>query len=47
MGSGTTVIAAIRERRHYIGIELNRTYFDIAQQRIRQELQQYTLPLDV
>lgn len=43
IGSGTTAIAAIRERRSYIGFELNREYFDKAQQRIREELQQPTL----
>jgi len=43
MGSGTTAIAALRERRSYIGFELNREYFDKAQQRIREELQQPTL----
>lgn len=43
IGSGTTAIAALRERRSYIGFELNREYFDKAQQRIREELQQPTL----
>lgn len=38
MGSGTTAIAAMRERRSYIGFELNREYFDKAQQRIKEEL---------
>lgn len=43
MGSGTTAIAALRERRHYIGFELNREYFDKAQQRIANEKQSPTL----
>jgi len=43
MGSGTTAIAAMRERRHYIGFELNREYFDKAQQRIAKEKQSPTL----
>lgn len=43
MGSGTTAIAALRERRHYIGFELNREYFDKAQQRIAKEKQSPTL----
>lgn len=47
MGSGTTAIAAIREHRHFLGFELNEEYFNIAQQRIRLELRQPTLPLDV
>ena len=34
MGSGTTAVAAIKEKRHYIGFELNKDYFDIAQRRI-------------
>jgi len=43
IGSGTTAIAAIREGRHFIGFELNKQYFDIAQKRIRLELSQPTL----
>lgn len=42
-GSGTTAIAAIREKRHYIGIELNEEYFNIAKKRIESELNQPTL----
>jgi site-specific DNA-methyltransferase (adenine-specific) len=40
MGSGTTAIAAIKEHRHFLGFELNKEYFDIAQRRIRLERQQ-------
>lgn len=43
MGSGTTLVAAIREKRHYIGIELNEEYFNIAKKRIENELNQPTL----
>lgn len=43
MGSGTTCIAAIRENRHYIGMELNLEYFKIAKNRIEQEKQQLKL----
>ena len=43
MGSATTAIACIKEKRHYIGFELNREYFDKAQQRIKRERQQPTL----
>ena len=43
MGSGTTAIACIREKRHFIGFELNKEYYDIAQKRIKKELQQPTL----
>ena len=34
IGSGTTAVAALMEKRHFIGFELNKEYFDIAQQRI-------------
>ena len=35
MGSGTTAIAAINTNRKYIGFEMDKTYFDIAQERIQ------------
>lgn len=35
MGSGTTAIAAINTNRKYIGFEMDKTYFDIAQKRIQ------------
>ena len=35
MGSGTTAIACINTNRHYIGFELDTTYFNIAQERIK------------
>ena len=37
VGSGTTAIAAIRENRHFIGMELNKEYYDIACERIKKE----------
>lgn len=37
MGSGTTAVAAIRERRHYIGFELDNKYYATAQERIAKE----------
>ena len=40
MGSGTTAIACIKERRHFIGFELNKEYYDKACERIRLEQQQ-------
>ena len=43
MGSGTTAIAAMREGRSYIGFELDKGYFDKAQERIAEELQNPTL----
>jgi site-specific DNA-methyltransferase (adenine-specific) len=36
MGSGTTGVAALMEGRRFIGIELDPSYFDIAQYRIEQ-----------
>ena len=43
MGSGTTAIACIREKRNYIGFELNKEYYDKACKRIKQEQVQLTL----
>jgi|GEM_PF-2652524 len=43
MGSGTTGVACIREGRHFIGIERDEKYFQIAVERIRRELQQERL----
>lgn len=43
IGSGTTAIAAIREKRHYIGFELDKTYYEKACKRIALEQQQLTL----
>ena len=43
MGSGTTAIACIKERRHFIGFELNKEYFDKACKRIDNERRQLTL----
>lgn len=33
----TTSIAAIKEKRHFIGMELNKEYYDIACERIKKE----------
>lgn len=43
MGSGTTAIAAIREKRNFIGFELDKEYYDKACKRIKQERAQLTL----
>lgn len=37
IGSGTTAIACIKEHRHFIGMELNKDYYDIACERIKKE----------
>jgi site-specific DNA-methyltransferase (adenine-specific) len=44
MGSGTTIIAAIRTGRKAIGIEIDERYFAIAVARIERELSQPRLP---
>ena len=36
-GSGTTAIAAMRNKRNFIGFELDEQYFEIAQKRILDE----------
>lgn len=43
MGSGSTIIAAIRENRQYIGIEKDEHYFEIANERIAAETSQLSL----
>ena len=45
MGSGTTAIAAIRNKRSYIGIELSPSYCILAQQRIDKFIDEPTLEL--
>ena len=42
-GSGSTCIAAIREKRNWIGIELDEGYFNLASERIALEKRQLTL----
>ncbi len=37
IGSGTTAIAALREKRHFVGFELNKDYYEIATKRIKDE----------
>ncbi|MEC7659629.1 MAG: DNA methyltransferase [Bacteroidota bacterium] len=43
IGSGTTAIVAIQNKRRFIGIEKNRTYFDAACKRIENEERQLKL----
>jgi DNA modification methylase len=40
MGSGTTGVACVNLGRRFIGIEINKKYFDIARKRIKDSLQQ-------
>jgi len=43
MGSGSTIVAAIRENRQYIGIEKDEKYFNVANERIKNETSQLSL----
>lgn len=43
MGSGTTAIACIREKRNFIGFELKKEYYDKACKRIKLEMAQPSL----
>lgn len=43
IGVGTTAIAAINTNRHFIGFELEKKYFDIANDRIKQAMTQLKL----
>ena len=42
-GSGTTCLAAMQEKRQYLGIEIDEKYFEIAKKRIEQQNMQLTL----
>ena len=43
MGTGTTAIACIKEKRNYVGSELSHRYVDWAEKRIWKEQRQLTL----
>jgi len=47
MGSGTTGVACVQTGRNFIGMELDPTYYAIAEKRIRDAQQQMMLPLEV
>lgn len=47
MGSGTTIIAALNTERNAIGIEKDKDYFEVAQERIAKEAVQIPLPLEL
>lgn len=42
-GSGTTAVACLKEKRHFIGFELNKEYFEKSLERIEKERRQLTL----
>ena len=41
MGSGTTAVAANNTGRNFVGFEIDKEYFDLAQQRIKEETRMY------
>lgn len=43
MGSGTTAVACIKEKRHFIGFEKDKTYWEKSVKRVRNEQRQLTL----
>jgi len=45
MGSGTTGIACLRTGRRFIGIEIDEHYFEIARERLQNEINQGQLEL--
>lgn len=47
MGSGSTGVAAVKNNRRFIGMEMNEEYFKIAKERIENVVSQETLELDI
>jgi len=47
MGSGTTGVACVQTGRNFFGVEIDPTYFAIAERRIKDAQQQVRLPFDV
>lgn len=45
MGSGTTGVACVNENRNFIGMEIDKEYFDIASERIRSAERQKAISL--
>ena len=41
MGSGSTGVACVNTNRNFIGIELDKSYFDIAKNRIEEQIEKY------
>lgn len=46
MGSGTTGVACVQLNRNFIGIEIDETYYRIAEKRIREAQLQMVMPLE-
>ena len=45
-GSGTTLVGAIKTNRNFIGFEINKTYYEIAKQRVAEALRQKELNIE-
>jgi ubiquinone/menaquinone biosynthesis C-methylase UbiE len=45
MGSGTTAVVAVKQRKHFVGIEINPNYIAIAKEKLRPLLWQRLLDL--
>lgn len=45
MGSGSTGVAAVKNNRRFIGMEMNEEYFKIAKERIENVVSQETLDI--
>lgn len=43
MGSGTTAVACMKNNRHFIGWEIDKDYFDIANKRIDEARKELSL----
>lgn len=39
MGSGTTGVGCVKTNRNFIGFEIDKEYFELAQNRIKKEIQ--------
>ena len=45
MGSGTTGVACVQTGRNFIGIEIDKNYFEIAEKRIKEAQLQIRMPI--
>ena len=43
MGSGTTAVACVKEKRHFVGFEIDEKFYNIANQRVENEQSQLTI----
>ena len=46
MGTNTTGIACLKLNRNYLGIEIDKTYYEIAKQRVAEALKQKELNIE-